>query len=557
VPEVAAWRSLSSEDSEQRDNPQMSLSTVDSDAAPTDVPIGSVPLEFVPKTPEELKRALSDPMWRVCSGQLYKIMVKSKVGDSSIIPFRPNRAQMRLIGRLWHRNLILKARQLGYTTLVCIMWLDHALFNSNQRCGIIAQDREAAEAFFRDKVKVAYDNMPPALRLAMPLQRDSASELLFAHNNSSLRVATSMRSGTIHRLLVSEFGKIGASDPAKALEVVTGSLPAVPLDGIAIIESTAEGAEGEFYKMTQRARELAQSGRQLSEKDFRFHFAAWWHEPGYRIVSADVPITQKDGEYFHQVEAKTGTTLDPQQRAWYVATRDAEFSGDPEKMWQEYPSTPDEAFQASTEGLYYGEQLADARKAGRITSVPHVMGVPVHTFWDIGNTDGTAVWLMQRVGFENRFVGFIEGWGEPYAYFIERMQKLGYVWGTHHLPHDAGHKRQQGARVVSAEDELREFKLGGTWIVVPAIDNVLNGIAMTRKVFPTCFFDAAHCKDGLAHLAKYRKTWNKQKAGWNAAVPSKVEGHSEAADALRQMAQGFQAPAMVKTPRRSGNWRTA
>src|SRR3546814_18785208 len=79
----------------------------------------------------------------------------------------------------------------------------------------------------------------------MPLARDSANELLFAHNNSSIRVATSMRSGTIHRLHVSEFGKICAKFPDKAHEVVTGSLPAVPLDGIAIIESTAEGQSSE------------------------------------------------------------------------------------------------------------------------------------------------------------------------------------------------------------------------------------------------------------------------------------------------------------------------
>ena len=99
-------------------------------------------------------------MWRLCSGQLYKIMVKSDDGSGTVIPFRPNRAQRRLLSRLWHRNVILKARQLGFTTLIAIMWLDHALFVPNQRCGIIAQDREAAEVIFRDKVKLAYENLP-------------------------------------------------------------------------------------------------------------------------------------------------------------------------------------------------------------------------------------------------------------------------------------------------------------------------------------------------------------------------------------------------------------
>jgi hypothetical protein len=35
-----------------------------------------------------------------------------------------------------------KARQLGFTTLICILWLDHALFNANQHCGVIAQNLE-------------------------------------------------------------------------------------------------------------------------------------------------------------------------------------------------------------------------------------------------------------------------------------------------------------------------------------------------------------------------------------------------------------------------------
>ena len=201
---------------------------------------GGIKFNFAPANEEELKECLSDPLWRICSGALYKIIIKGDDGeDGLVMPFIPNRAQKRLLKALWHRNVILKARQLGFTTLVCIVWLDTALFSENMRCGIIAQDREAAEVIFRDKVKFAYENLPEELKAAMPLARDSASELLFAHNNSSIRVATSMRSGTIHRLHISEFGKICAKYPDKAKEVITGSIPAVPKSGILIIESTA------------------------------------------------------------------------------------------------------------------------------------------------------------------------------------------------------------------------------------------------------------------------------------------------------------------------------
>ena len=186
---------------------------------------GGIKWNFRPVNADELEACLKDPLWRVCSGVLYKIIIKGDDGqDGLVINFKPNRSQRRLLANLWHRNVILKARQLGFTTLICILWLDTALFSENMRCGIIAQDREAAEVIFRDKVKFAYENLPEHLKKGMPLARDSASELLFAHNNSSIRVATSMRSGTIHRLHISEFGKICAKYPDKAVEVVVAEI---------------------------------------------------------------------------------------------------------------------------------------------------------------------------------------------------------------------------------------------------------------------------------------------------------------------------------------------
>ena len=138
----------------------------------------------------EFEANMADPMWRL--NNLYRIIIKGDDGeDDLVVQFKMNRAQRRFVERLHNRNVILKARQLGFTTLVCIVWLDHALFNNNVRCGIIAQDREAAEVIFRDKVKFAYDNLPPELREQFPLTKDSATELLFAHNNSSCLLYTS------------------------------------------------------------------------------------------------------------------------------------------------------------------------------------------------------------------------------------------------------------------------------------------------------------------------------------------------------------------------------
>lgn len=501
----------------------------------------------------ELAKNLADPMWRL--SHLYKIMVKGEEGqDDLVIQFKPNRAQRRFISRLHHRNIILKARQLGFTTLIAIVWLDHALFNANVRCGIVAQDREAAETIFRDKVKFAYENLPAPLREAMPLARDSASELLFAHNNSSIRVATSMRSGTIHRLHVSEFGKICAKFPDKAQEVVTGSIPAVPKTGVLVIESTAEGREGEFYEMTQRALALKDAGKELTERDYRIHFFPWFDEPNYRMDPEKVIITDKDHEYFDQIEAKAGVKIAPDQRAWYVATREADFPNKPERMWQEYPSTPEEAFQKSTEGTYYVNEMALARKEGRITFVPWEKSIPVNTFWDIGLNDEMCIWFHQRIGAQNRFIRYYENFGEAFSHYVSYMQALGYVWGKHYLPHDGDTKRLGVEKTWTPRQMLEDLGLRNVEIV-PRIDRVQSGIQMVRDVFGSCWFDETHCKTGLLRLESYRKEWDKRLAVWK--DEPRHDQASNGADAFRTFAQGYEPTTGGTWKRKSTSWRTA
>lgn len=493
------------------------------------------PLFPLPTNPEELARCLADPEWRLFSGCLYKIMIKGDDGeDAMVMPFKPNRAQRRFITRLWHRNLILKARQLGFTTLVAILWLDHALFNANQRCGIIAQDREAAEIIFRDKVKFGYENLPVEIRERFPLSTDSKTELLFAHNNSSIRVATSMRSGTIHRLHVSEFGKICAKYPDKAQEVVTGSIPAVPTNGILIIESTAEGREGEFFKMTELAQALEQSKAPLTPKEYRFHFYAWWQEPRYRLPSVTVPISREEHEYFDLIEAQMGCKIDPDQRAWYVATKRADFSGAEERMWQEYPSTPLEAFQVSTEGNYYAKDMILLRKRGGITRVP-ALDLPVNTFWDIGNGDGCAIWFHQELRGEDRFIDYYEAHNEDLRHYVKDLKERGYLFGTHYLPHDAEHKRL-GDYNKSTKEMLQDLLPGQTFDIVPRITELITGVQQTRKHLKGAYFDTEGTKEGIKRIDGYKKRFSQADNRYT-DQPNKANGCSEGADALRQWAQ--------------------
>jgi len=488
-------------------------------------------------SPEQFKQLLADPMWRLTSGNLYKIMIKGDDGeDSLVVPFIPNASQIKALKEIHYRNIYLKARQLGFTTLIALYFLDCALFRENVRAAIVAQSEDIAKTIFRDKVQFAYNNLPAPLREAMPLGRDSQSELLFAHNNSSVRVATSARSGTLQYLHVSEFGKICAKFPERAQEIITGSIPAVTSNGVVCIESTAEGQEGPYYDMCQMAMKNLAQGKNLGRKDYRFQFFPWWIEPRYSLPAEGVIITDKDHEYFDEVEVSENTALTLEQRAWWVSTRDTDFSGQAEKMWQEYPSSPQEAFQQSKEGCYYTVQMTSARKQGRITTVPYRQGHPVNTFWDIGSGDGTAIWCHQRIGMADYFIKFVEGWGEPYSYYVTELNKLGYMWGAHYLPHDAGHVRQGQSVNISPKQMIEKLGLNNI-VLVPRVDDINHGIQATRDVFSSCWFDETGCKEGIAHLDAYSKRWNGS-AGRFMDLPLH-DIHSEGADSFRQFAQGY------------------
>lgn len=484
---------------------------------------GSVPEDFEPKTAEEWARALADPMWRICSGKLYKIIIKGSEDEPGhVIPFRPNQSQRDFVNKIHYLNIILKARQLGFTSLAAILWLDHALFVPDQRCGIIAQDREAAESIFRDKVRFGYDNLPAALRERMPLKIANKSLLAFSHNNSSIRVATSMRGGTINRLHISEMGKIAAKNPDKAVEIVTGSFQAVPTGhGIIVVESTAEGKSGEFFTIADKAekkqKERKATGRPILDSEFQFHFFPWWKDPTYRLPidqARHVAISAKEHEYFDTVEGVMDCDLDLGQRAWYVAKRDNTFAASPDMMLREYPSTSEECWQQSSQGKFYHAAMARARKDGRIGNFPLIRHVPVNSFWDLGATDSTAVWLHQRIGPMDRWVRYREASGEGLLPFVLWMESMGCTWGTHFLPHDASHQKQGIEQTTSTLSQFREIRPSWNFVIVPRVQTIQHGIDLVRADFDTYEFDEEGCKEGIAHIEAYSREWNNRLMWW-------------------------------------------
>ena len=96
-----------------------------------------------------------------------------------------------------------------------------------------------------------------------------------------------------------------------------------------------------------------------------------------------VVITREDEEYFEGLRDEHGIDLTQEQKAWYV--KKIETQG--EDMKREYPSTPEEAFEASIQGAYYAKQMAKVREQKRIWRIPYEPTVPVNVAWDLGMDD--------------------------------------------------------------------------------------------------------------------------------------------------------------------------
>lgn len=465
---------------------------------------------------------LCDPFWRL--NRLYWIVNK----QGQRVLFKMNESQVEVSKGLHGRDIILKARQRGITTLMCLIALDECLFNPDWSAAIIAHRLTDAQAIFATKVKFPYDNMPETLKLKTV--RDSADALHFS-NGSSLSVTTSARSGTLQRLHISEFGKICSQFPSKAREIVTGSFPAAE-NGNITIESTAEGQEGKFYDMTAKA----MSGTTRSPKDWKFHFIPWYTDPGYIADPSLVVVSAEDERYFERVEADTGVTLSPEQRAWYVLT-EREQGAD---MKREYPATPDEAFEQAIEGAYFERQIAHAQKHGQIGEFGYDPKYPVNTFWDLGRNDFNVVWLHQSIRNRNRFIAYYENSGEYIAHYIRWLREWGRdkdaEWGIHYWPHDGNRQDLflEHGRLKVVEDMSFKPK------IVDRVKEKGQAIEAARNVFPSCDFDEAGCALGLKRLRQYRKDWDEQRGVWRDSP--RHDDNSHGADGFMTFATGWKAP---------------
>lgn len=294
------------------------------------------------------------------------LKIRTKSGE--VITLKLNPAQERLYGIIDEKRragkpvrlIILKARQMGFSTLIEALMFHASATAFNVESIVVAHTDESTAQLFR-MAKRYYEDLPPLLK---PMRRASnAQELLFdapakSDKNglkSRVRCATAGGSGigrgfTFTNAHLSEF----AFWPGDKMATYIGLAQAVPyLPGTMIaIESTANGYN-EFKTMWDAAVEAERAG---DETGFTPVFFPWFEMPDYTAeVPSGLVLTDEERELKERFRLTDG------QLVWRRRTIKNECGGDINLFRQEYPATPDEAFIATGQSVFEKDVLVNRR----------------------------------------------------------------------------------------------------------------------------------------------------------------------------------------------------
>lgn len=221
------------------------------------------------------------------------------------------------------------------------------------------------------------------------------------------------------------------------------------------------------------------------------------------------------------------------------------------------------SFAAALRGAYYAALLDQAETEGRITRLAPDPALPVHTAWDLGMDDATAIWFFQaEPSGAWRMLDYYEAGGEGLAHYarvlrckaapagtgapgdMPALAGRGFVYGQHIAPRDI-RVRELGTGQSRLESAAA---LGIRFCVAPGLP-LADGIDATRRRIPRLWFDAEHCARGIKALRAYRRQWRRR----GEASGPLHDWTSHAADALRYAATGFRpsAPAGTAAPARA------
>jgi len=194
------------------------------------------------------------------------------------------------------------------------------------------------------------------------------------------------------------------------------------------------------------------------------------------------------------------------------------------------------------EGSIYGEWLDTVREEKRICKVPHDTSGAVHTAWDLGIGDSTAIWFFQLIGQEIHIIDYYECRGEGIAHYAkvldDKRSSEGYIYGTHYAPFDIN------KRELSTGQTLYDTAWG-LGIEFDVLDRAVleGGIELVRQILPRCWFDQKRTDAGMDCLINYK--WKKLEtmSTEDRAVYASKPLHdwtSHGADAFRYLATAVQ-----------------
>lgn len=289
--------------------------------------------------------------------------VKIRNKDSQIVPFHLNKPQLKLYNAIKMqaevnkpvRIIILKARQMGFSTITGGIIFKNAATKSNVQAAIVAHKEDSSTNLF-NMYKLMYDNLPPEVK---PTKKASnAKELVFNNNegtglNSLIRCMTAGakgigRSFTLNYLHISELA-FWEGDVADTLLGLFQAVPNKPGTMI-IIESTANGYE-EFKNRWDQAVN--------GESDFIPIFVGWNELKEYSMKYDGFELTEEEKE----LKKTYSLTLDQLMwRRWCIKNN---CGNDVDRFKQEYPISPDEAFLSTGRCVFDQEKIQE-----RLLNVP-------------------------------------------------------------------------------------------------------------------------------------------------------------------------------------------
>ena len=211
-----------------------------------------------------------------------------------------------------------------------------------------------------------------------------------------------------------------------------------------------------------------------------------------------------------------------------------------EATWDEIEREYGCSFEAGLMGSIYSDMLEFAREESRIGFFKYDRNYPVYTGWDIGVDDDTCLFFFQLIDSSMRFIKFKE-WKEPVGVstYIQYLAEQGYTYDTHCLPHDADNRRHGVDQPQSTRDLLEEVAanyqhMTGSFITVPKPQKKQEAINLVRTQFPSYYFDTDGCHEGLEHVERYHRKYDKSKKVFTQEPVH--DKHSHAADALQTCA---------------------